>query len=518
MKLFKNLNMRLFKNPKETFLDIVCLLYIFLLVYAAMNKGLDFENFKVQLGQSPLLSAFADWVSWTVLIVEFLIALLLIFRRTRLMALYAGFTLMTMFSVYIFVILNYGSFVPCSCGGVLEKMSWKQHLIFNIVFVLLAGAALWLNHPRDNSGRKKIISYPVQLLLTVLGSSAVIVILFLYSEKIMHYENPFIRRYPQHPAEYKKEVDLKFNSFYLAGQSGGRVYLGNYTTPLMIKSMDKNLNNIKTEKIIFKPGKKIPFQMTTITVRGSHFYLKDGKVPTIFRGKIKDWKLNHEIQGVPYFTLAEPMDSSSVAFRSNSKNMANILGIYNENQKSQIKFNDKLLERQIDGVFDTDGTLLYDEQLQKQVYLYFYRNQYIIAGKDGKLIHRGNTIDTISKAKIKVAYLAGNKQQERTMNAPPLMVNANAAVYGNLLFIHSKIKGKFENDKLWDQASIIDVYDINKNAYVMSLAIYNIGDDKLKSFLVTADNLYALIGNKLVVYKFRKILKKEMKNGSFDKN
>ena len=507
--------MRLFKNPKETFLDIVCLLYIFLLVYAAMNKGLDFENFKVQLGQSPLLSAFADWVSWMVLIIEFLIALFLFFRRTRLMALYAGFALMTMFSVYIFVILNYGSFIPCSCGGVLEKMSWKQHLVFNIVFVLLAGSALWLNHPRDNSGRKKMVSYPVQLLLTVLGSSAVVVILFLYSENIMHYENPFIRRYPQHPAQYKREIDLKYNSYYFAGKSAGRIYLANYTAPLMLKSVDKNLD-VKVEKIIFNPGKKIPFQSTKISVRESYFYLKDGKVPTIFRGNTRDWKLNHQMQGVPYFTLAEPMDSSSITFRSNTKNMANILGVYNENKKPQIKFKNTLLQKQIDGFFDTDGMLLYDEELQRQVYLYFYRNQYIIADKGGELIHRGHTIDTISKAQIKVAYLTKDKQNERTMKAPPLTVNAHAAIYRNLLFINSRIKGKFEDDTLWEQASIIDVYDINKNAYVMSLAIYNIGDEKLKDFIISGDNLYALIGNKLAVYKFRKILANEIKNGSFD--
>ncbi|WP_055096687.1 DoxX family protein [Flavobacterium aquidurense] len=509
--------MRLIKKPKELFIEIVCLLYIFLFIYAAMSKGLDFENFKIQLGQSPLLSAFADWVSWLVLIVEFAIAILLIFRRTRIMALYAGFCLMTMFTAYIYIILNYSSFVPCSCGGILEKMNWKQHLAFNIAFVILGGAALWINHTKNNSERtQKTSPYYLQLFVTIVFSSTVVMLLFLYSEKIMHYENPFIRRYPQHPAQYKKELDLKYNSYYFAGQSAGRIYLGNYTAPLMLKSVDKDLDSIKIEKIIFNPEKKIPFQSTKISVRGSYFYLKDGKVPTVFRGSTRDWKLDHEIQGVPYFTLAQPMDSSSMAFRSNTKSMANILGVYNENQNPQVKFKSTLLQKQLDGFFDTDGVLLYDEGLQKQIYLYFYRNQYIIADKNGELIHRGRTIDTISKAKIKVAYLKKEKQNERTMKAPPLIVNANAAVYGNLLFVNSKIKGKFEDDKLWEQASIIDVYDINRHAYIMSLAIYNIGDDKLKDFLVTDDSLYALIGNQLVVYKFRDILKKEIKNESFN--
>jgi hypothetical protein len=177
------------------------LLYIFLLVYAAMNKGLDFESFKVELGQSPLLSAFASWISWTVLIVESAIAILLLFPKTRIMALYAGFSLMSMFTAYIFIMLNYSFFLACSCGGILEKMSWKEHLLFNLVFVVLAALALWLNHYQNSLARKsrRIISYPAQLVLTILCSGAAVLFLFLSSEKIMHHQNPFIRRYPHHP-------------------------------------------------------------------------------------------------------------------------------------------------------------------------------------------------------------------------------------------------------------------------------------------------------------------------------
>lgn len=51
---------------------------------------------------------------------------------------------MTMFTAYIISILNFASYVPCSCGGVLEKLSWSEHLIFNAVFIVfgLAGIVL----------------------------------------------------------------------------------------------------------------------------------------------------------------------------------------------------------------------------------------------------------------------------------------------------------------------------------------------------------------------------------------
>ena len=113
-----------------------------LFTYAAVSKILDFQNFQIQLGQSPLLSAFADWVSYGVPIVELTITMLLLLPKWRLVGLYCSFLLMTMFTTYIFIILHFSSFIPCSCGGILEKLGWSEHLVFNTVFILLAFIAI----------------------------------------------------------------------------------------------------------------------------------------------------------------------------------------------------------------------------------------------------------------------------------------------------------------------------------------------------------------------------------------
>jgi len=34
--------------------------------------------------------------------------------------------------------------LPCSCGGVIAKLSWNQHLLLNLGFVLLALGAIAL--------------------------------------------------------------------------------------------------------------------------------------------------------------------------------------------------------------------------------------------------------------------------------------------------------------------------------------------------------------------------------------
>src|SRR5690606_30720407 len=81
--------------------------------------------------------------------IEITLAMLLLFRRWRLQALYLSLTLMTSFSAYIVAITRFSEYIPCSCGGVLEKMSWDQHLLFNIGFVIITVIAI-LVYPSTN--------------------------------------------------------------------------------------------------------------------------------------------------------------------------------------------------------------------------------------------------------------------------------------------------------------------------------------------------------------------------------
>jgi hypothetical protein len=503
------------KGFKKYVVEVICLLYILLFVYAAVSKLLDFENFQVQLGQSPLLSVFAVWVSWLVPFTELLTAVFLVVPKLRTLGLFIALSLMTMFSVYIFIILHFSDFVPCSCGGVLEKMSWNAHLAFNVIFIILACIALIL---RRHIGTISALNLPPLvtgkvMMVNVLLSIVVIVVLFIISEESIHNKNPFIRRFPQHPVMFERSMDLKFNSYYFAGFSNNRIYLGNYTTPLKILSMDSRLQDRTTIKVVFD-SKKLRFTMVKIKISDPDFYLMDGTVPVLFSGKTMDWKINKDFKGLPYFTLAEPVDSATVMIRAgNGKDGSHTLGVYKENKSPATRYNSKLLQTQIDGIFDTDGMLLFSNKLNKMVYVYYYRNEFIVAGTDVALVYRGHTIDTITKAKIKVAYLKNSTI--RKMSAPPLIVNAHAAISGNLLFINSKIQGQFEDEKIWKRTFIIDVYDLKKKSYLMSFSVDKIENKKLLSFFVTDEHLYALMENELVVYKLRDIIKKEI-NGVID--
>ncbi|MEI9809094.1 MAG: MauE/DoxX family redox-associated membrane protein [Bacteroidota bacterium] len=129
---------------RSFFIELICGLLILLFVYTGLSKLLDYNNFHLQLGKSPFITAFADSVAWSLPTGEILVALALMFRKTRLLGLYTSLFLMTMFTVYIYAMLRYSYDLPCSCGGVISKMSWSQHLWFNTGFVVLSVAGILL--------------------------------------------------------------------------------------------------------------------------------------------------------------------------------------------------------------------------------------------------------------------------------------------------------------------------------------------------------------------------------------
>lgn len=129
--------------------------------------------------------------------------------------LFAAFSIMVMFTAYIYIILNYSSFIPCSCGGILEKLGWKEHLFFNLIFIMLAAAGILTL--RDRMPKVSLISKPAVLVSSFSGavffSIGIIALLFMLSEDIMAKENPFIRRFDQYAIKKFMKLVYKMRHF-----------------------------------------------------------------------------------------------------------------------------------------------------------------------------------------------------------------------------------------------------------------------------------------------------------------
>jgi len=134
----------------KTIVQIISGLFALLFLYAAGNKLLDYQKFKVQIGQSPILTQYAAEIALLIPIVEIVIAILLLrsinYQKSTITALLASYSIMVMFSAYIIVILNFAERIPCSCGGILDQMGWTTHLIFNLAFVAMAIAGVIIQY------------------------------------------------------------------------------------------------------------------------------------------------------------------------------------------------------------------------------------------------------------------------------------------------------------------------------------------------------------------------------------
>ncbi len=124
---------------RQVLLETISALLIMLFLYASISKFLDFRTFTGEMNNQPLPNVLTPFLVWTIPSLEIMISLALLFERTRLAGLYASLVFMTLFTLYAGVIsLHFFSYVPCSCGGVISKLNWRQHLVFNLFFVVLS--------------------------------------------------------------------------------------------------------------------------------------------------------------------------------------------------------------------------------------------------------------------------------------------------------------------------------------------------------------------------------------------
>jgi uncharacterized membrane protein YphA (DoxX/SURF4 family) len=129
---------------RSTIIEIITVLNIILFLYTGIAKIMDYSVFKEQLAVSPILSWAAKPVAMLLPVVEFLIVLMLAIPRWRMKGLYSSFIIMVLFTVYIVALFSVSKEMPCSCGGIIELLSWQQHIIFNSVFIALNAWAIWL--------------------------------------------------------------------------------------------------------------------------------------------------------------------------------------------------------------------------------------------------------------------------------------------------------------------------------------------------------------------------------------
>lgn len=332
-------------------------------------------------------------------------------------------------------------------------------------------------------------------------SIAVVVILFLSSEHEVHRNNAFMRRYPHHPITKKYNLEIKYNSYYLAGYENHNLYLGNATAPLHVLKVNLQTKDTAHIRIDLEPSDE-PFRAVKVKLVPPYFFVMDGSVPCIYRGRIGVWKAKVWMKDVAFFSKGIPIANNKFFIRAISvETKKSVLGLLSKSDDFDVNLNPELLEEQIDGVFDVDGKMLASENGDMLAYVYYYRNQFFVMDSNLKLLAKNETIDTIRNAQIQLT--SRNSKGEIEMSAPPIIVNKTAALWSDKMLIHSDRIGKYEKEEMRAQAAIIDVYHWKSQTYEFSFYIYKIKGKTLREFNLYDNYVVALIHNSLSVYHLK---------------
>lgn len=126
----------------QTFIDIACCLLSLLFIYTGVSKLLTLHQFASTLSRFDIIHAIAPLISYLVIGIELVVGIMLLLKSTRLVALCLSFALLVSFTLFITFLLLFAKQQMCNCGGVIGKMSWPQHLVFNLFFIALAAIAI----------------------------------------------------------------------------------------------------------------------------------------------------------------------------------------------------------------------------------------------------------------------------------------------------------------------------------------------------------------------------------------
>jgi hypothetical protein len=129
--LYKHLKAKLFFHIGGNIL-------LFLWIYSFAIKVRNIEAFKLKLARSPIIHQ--DWIlilSYTITILELCAIFLLCFSKLRDWGLYLSFFLLSLFTIYLIILINHPGYSPCGCAGIFEALPLSAHILLNIFVMIL---------------------------------------------------------------------------------------------------------------------------------------------------------------------------------------------------------------------------------------------------------------------------------------------------------------------------------------------------------------------------------------------
>jgi len=325
----------------------------------------------------------------------------------------------------------------------------------------------------------------------------IIPIIFLYLEfrNTALVPNGFFRKFRSENPIIRNEIDLGFSGYYFAGNYKDDIFLGHRKATAHLLNIDisnKDISQINFMiPVVEYPGLNPEKIIVDIQFPYAYFIegssgiliIGDMRSKKIITSKTYSWRFDNYIQFNP----------QQFAFRTfNIEKDQNILVLSDTSGNSLNKY---IPEKQLDGIFSIDGKLI--QSSNQIIYMFYYKNKFLVLNNQLKLKYNGNTIDTITQPQLEII----KTKTKQTMSSPPQRVNKNIFTDSDNLYIESAIKGDNQTLATFQKFSTIDQYNLSTGIYISSFYLPKLNNKRAVEYYFYKNKILAIYDQRLIVFE-----------------
>lgn len=137
------------KTATQISLNLTAVVLVSTFSTAVVSKMFGFMAFQYNLEQASNLKHWGEFLSYFLLSIHLSAIVLLCLNRLRMAGIYLSFTLLLSDSIYIGILFSTNQGMLCSCIAILDKLTWKQNLIFSVLMLVLIFVTVGMWHRNE---------------------------------------------------------------------------------------------------------------------------------------------------------------------------------------------------------------------------------------------------------------------------------------------------------------------------------------------------------------------------------
>lgn len=287
-------------------------------------------------------------------------------------------------------------------------------------------------------------------------------------------------------------LNLSSSYYYIAGVSGDTVFYANRRYPghLLRTNFSLRDTSYRFPEYPFRGGSPVT------VIDSPYIYFTDASSGSVYRSLSGSGYFVPLLTDVPFSQFMPLSDERGTLIALFDK-INTITEVWLPERK--LSPHKHLIEKQLDGIFCTEGRLHAGAGLPYLIYLYTYRNEFIIADTSFRLIRRARTIDDTDTARINVVVRGDSLF---ALGGGARTVNRQSRIFNGHLFVQSGIPATHESRLITAGITIIDLYELPSGRYRQTIYIPPFKNNEVTDFVVTPLAVIALQGTYAVSYPF----------------